>query len=120
MIVEDNPTNMRLTRNILASQGFGVLEAPSGEEALRLMKLQKPDLILMDLQLPGVDGLTLTRMIHNDPLTCGIPTIALTACAMAGDEQRAREAGCVGYISKPVSAANLSRQVAATLSSKAL
>jgi CheY-like chemotaxis protein len=106
---------MRLTRNILMSQGFGVVEAPSGEEALQLIRQRRPDLILMDLQLPGVDGLTLTRMIQNDPATSGIPTVALTACAMTGDEERAREAGCVGYITKPVSASSLSRQVASFL-----
>ena len=115
MVVEDNATNMRLTRNILSSHGFGVVEATSGEAALRLIREARPDLILMDLHLPGVDGLTLTRMIKTDPETSGIPTVALTACAMKGDEDRAREAGCVGYITKPVSAANLPSQVAAFL-----
>ncbi len=111
---------MRLTRNILAGHGFSVLEAANGEEALRLIRAQRPDLILMDLQLPGMDGLTLTRMIGSDPATCGIPTVALTACAMAGDEDRAREAGCVGYITKPVSVSELPRQIAQYLAAKAI
>jgi CheY-like chemotaxis protein/nitrogen-specific signal transduction histidine kinase len=119
MVVEDNPMNMRLTRNILASHGFGVLEAPTGEAALRLIHERRPDLILMDLQLPGLDGLALTRMIQTDPATSGIPTVALTACSMKGDEDRAREAGCVGYITKPVSAASLPSQVAAYLAARA-
>ena len=116
LVVEDNPTNMRLTKRILTSHGFGVVEAPCGEDALRLIRQSRPDLILMDLQLPGVDGLTLTRLIKQDPETASIPTVALTACAMKGDEDRAREAGCVGYITKPVSAASLPSQVAAFLS----
>src|SRR5262249_49960549 len=119
MVVEDNPANMRLTRNILATQGFCVVEAPSGEEALRLLQKQKPDLILMDLQLPGVDGLSLTRIIKSDPQTREIPTIALTACATGEDEVRVLAAGCAGYITKPLSAANLARQIAALLPMKA-
>jgi signal transduction histidine kinase/CheY-like chemotaxis protein len=119
MVVEDNPANMRLTRNILACQGFSVVEAPSGEEALRLLEQQKPDLILMDLQLPGVDGLSLTRIIKSDPQTRDIPTVALTACATDGDEIRVLAAGCAGYITKPLSAANLARKIAALLPMKA-
>ena len=119
LIVEDNPANMRLTRNILASQGFSVVEAPSGEEAMRLLEKQKPDLILMDLQLPGVDGLSLTRRIKADPRTREIPTIALTACANDGDEVRVISAGCSGYVTKPVSAASLAREIAALLPAKA-
>jgi len=119
MVVEDNPANMRLTRNILASQGFNVVEAPSGEEALRLLGQVRPDLILMDLQLPGVDGLSLTRRIKSNPRTREIPTIALTACASDDDETRVLAAGCSGYITKPLSAANLARQIAALLPMKA-
>jgi len=111
---------MRLTRNILAAQGYSVLQAANGEEALRLIRAQRPDLILMDLQLPGMDGLALTQMIGSDPATCGIPTVALTACAMTGDEERAREAGCVGYITKPVSVSDLPRQIAQYMTARAL
>src|SRR4030095_17212463 len=101
---------MRLTRNILACQGFFVVEAPSGEEALRLLEQQKPDLILMDLQLPGVDGLSLTRIIKSDPQTRDIPTVALTACATDGDEIRVLAAGGAGYITHPLGGAHPQRE----------
>ncbi len=102
LLVEDNPMNRRVAQFILKSQGYIVLEARDGQEALELLKIHLPDLILMDLQLPGLDGFTVTRMIKQDAATKDIPIVALTAYAMKGDAERAFEAGCDGYITKPI------------------
>jgi len=120
LVVEDNPGNMKLTREILVSRGYRVLEAASGEEALDALKFIHPDLILMDLQLPGMDGLTVTRRLKSDPATRDIPTLALTAHAMPKDLERAREAGCAGTIAKPIDTINFPQRVAATLQGRTL
>ena len=112
LVVEDNPANLKLVREILKGRGYRVLEAASGEEALDALKFIHPDLILMDIQLPGMDGLAVTRRLKGDPATRDIPTIALTAHAMRRDEERVLEAGCSGYIPKPIDTADFPRQIA--------
>ncbi|HEV8662480.1 MAG TPA: response regulator [Candidatus Methylomirabilis sp.] len=102
LIIEDNRRNMLLVRELLAMHGFRALEASDAEEGIARAKAERPDLILMDLQLPGMDGLTATRLLRQDPATAAIPVIALTAHAMKGDRERALEAGCTGYIPKPI------------------
>jgi two-component system cell cycle response regulator DivK len=102
LIVEDNPVNMRLVVVLLQSAGHTVLSAPDAEAALTLARDEQPDLILMDIQLPGMDGLEATTLLKRDEATRAIPVIALTALAMKGDEERIRAAGCDGYIAKPM------------------
>lgn len=102
LIVEDNPANMTLGVFLLESAGHTVLSATNAEIGLTLAREQKPDLILMDIQLPGMDGLEATALLKQDDATRAIPVIALTALAMKGDEQRIRAAGCDGYIAKPM------------------
>ena len=102
LIVEDNRRNMLLIRDLLRLHGFRTLEASDGEEGIARATADRPDLILMDLQLPGMDGLTVTRVLRQDPVTAAIPIVALTAHAMKGDRERALEAGCSGYIPKPI------------------
>ncbi|MFQ5840305.1 MAG: response regulator [Candidatus Methylomirabilales bacterium] len=112
LVVEDNPINMELVCDILESHGHTILRAPEGNEAMRLLRDHHPDLILMDIQLPGLDGLEITRMIKKDPKTKDITVVALTAHAMKGDRERILEAGCSGYIPKPVDTRELPRRVA--------
>jgi len=107
LVVDDNPANADLVSFILAKQGYQVHVAADATEALAMVTAFSPQLILMDLQLPGMDGLTLTRQLKADATTRQIIVIALTAYAMKGDEQRAREAGCDGYISKPINTRTL-------------
>jgi two-component system cell cycle response regulator DivK len=102
LIVEDNPANMRLARFLLESAGHTVVSATNAEDGLRLARAEQPGLILMDIQLPGMDGLEATGLLKGDAETCAIPVIALTALAMKGDEDRIRAAGCDGYITKPL------------------
>lgn len=102
LLVEDNAQNRRLAQFLLTSRGYVVYEATTGEEALELARAQRPDLILMDLQLPGLDGFAATRILKGDAATTAIPVIALTAYAMQGDQEKALEAGCDGYITKPI------------------
>jgi len=102
LLVEDNSMNRRVAEFLLKSHGYTVYEARDGQEALELVKAYLPDLILMDLQLPGLDGFTTTRMIKQDIATKDIPVVALTAYAMRGDAERAFAAGCDGYITKPI------------------
>lgn len=118
LLVEDNPMNRRVVQFILKSQGYIVLEAKHGLEALELVKVHLPDLILMDLQLPGMDGFTTTRIIKEDATTKDIPVVALTAYAMRGDAERAVEAGCDGYITKPIDADEFPKLVASYLKRK--
>ena len=115
LIVEDNRRSMLLIRDLLQMQGFRTLEAFDGEEGIARAKAQRPDLILMDLQLPGMDGLTATRLLRQDPVTAGIPVVALTAHAMKGDRERALKAGCNGYIAKPIDTRRFLAQVQAFL-----
>ena len=103
LIVEDNPANMRLACLLLERAGHGLLCAPDAETALQLARTGHPDLILMDIQLPGMDGLAATVLLKGDPATAHIPIIALTAMAQREDEDKAALAGCDGYIAKPLS-----------------
>jgi two-component system cell cycle response regulator len=102
LVVEDNPLNMKLVRSLLTLSGYQVVEAENGETAIQLAAIHQPDLILMDIQLPGMDGLTATRIIKSQEESKDIPVVALTSYAMPGDEQKAREACCSGYITKPI------------------
>ena len=102
LVVEDNPTNMTLAVFLLQSAGHTVLSALDAEMGLTLAREEQPDLILMDIQLPGMDGVEATALLKQDDATRAIPVIALTALAMKGDEQRIRAAGCDGYIAKPM------------------
>ncbi len=103
LVVEDNPANMTLATFLLESVGHKVLKATDAETGLALAGSEQPDLILMDIQLPGMDGLRATGLLKGDPKTSHIPVIALTALAMKGDEERIRAAGCDGSIAKPLS-----------------
>ncbi len=103
LVVEDNPANMTLATFLLESVGHKVLKATDAETGLALAGSEQPDLILMDIQLPGMDGLRATGLLKGDSKTSHIPVIALTALAMKGDEERIRAAGCDGYIAKPLS-----------------
>jgi len=111
LVVEDNPLNMELVSDILEAHGYEVRQAINGKEAVQEVENQVPDLILMDIQLPGLDGLTVTGIIKDNPKTGNLPIIALTAHAMRGDEQKAREAGCDGYISKPIDTRSLPQTI---------
>jgi two-component system, cell cycle response regulator DivK len=102
LIVEDNPANMTLAVFLLQSAGHKVLKALDAEAGLALAREESPDLILMDIQLPGMDGLEATALLKSSDVTAKIPVIALTALAMKGDEERIRAAGCDGYIAKPM------------------
>jgi two-component system cell cycle response regulator DivK len=102
LVVEDNPANMTLAVFLLQSAGHTVLSATDAEAGLALARERQPDLILMDIQLPGMDGLQATLLLKADGATRAIPVIALTALAMKGDEERIRAAGCDGYIAKPI------------------
>jgi two-component system cell cycle response regulator DivK len=103
LLVEDNPHNRKIFSGMLTHHGFRVREAETGDLALQMVAEERPDLILMDLSIPGVDGWECTRRLKADPKTQSIPIVALTAHAMRGDEERARAAGCDGYLSKPIS-----------------
>jgi CheY-like chemotaxis protein len=102
LIVDDTPVNLKLVRVLLSRQGFDVRTASTAEEALEVVQTFRPSLVLADIQLPGMDGLEMTRRLKADPNTSGIVVLALTAFAMKGDEQKAFEAGCDGYITKPI------------------
>jgi len=115
LIVDDNPTNLKLARVVLAAEGYEVRVAVDAEEALAMLEGFHPRLILMDLQLPGMDGLTLTRLLKEDPATSGVAILALTAYAMKGDEEKARQAGCDGYITKPIDTRTLPAVIAGVL-----
>lgn len=107
MVVEDNEKNRKLMRVVLKAKGYNIIEAATGEEALNLLKNQKPDIILMDIQLPGIDGLTLVKQIKASVVTKDIPIIAVTAYAMKGDEQKILDTGCNAYVSKPINTQEL-------------
>ncbi len=102
LIVDDNPLNLKLVRVLLAVEGYDVRTATDSDEALAVLAAFHPRLILMDIQLPGMDGLELTRRLKADPASSDICIIAITAFAMKGDEERARAAGCDDYIAKPI------------------
>jgi CheY-like chemotaxis protein len=118
LIVDDNTQNLKLARLVLASEGFDVLTAANAEEALRLLQTVTPRLILMDVQLPGIDGLELTRRLKANPATRAIRVIALTAYAMKGDDEKAFAAGCDGYITKPIDIERLAAVVSSHLAER--
>ena len=103
LIVEDNELNMKLFHDLLDAHGYTILQTKDGMEALDIAREHRPDLILMDIQLPQVSGLEVTRWIKDDPDLRSIPVVAVTAFAMKGDEERIREGGCEAYLSKPIS-----------------
>ena len=119
LIVDDNPQNQKLARVLLSSEGFEVRAAGSAEEALRLLEEFHPQVILMDLQLPGMDGLELTRRLKADPERASIAIIAVTAYAMKGDDARAFAAGCDGYVTKPLDIDELPKTIRAHLALQA-
>ena len=102
LIVEDNAANMKLAMFVLSSAGHTVLSATDAETGLTLARSERPELILMDIHLPGMDGLAAIALLKNDDATRAIPVLVLTALAMKGDEERIRAAGCDGYIAKPI------------------
>jgi len=112
LVVEDNPINMKLVADLLEFEGHEVLRACDAERARIVVADSLPDLILMDIALPGIDGLTLTREIKAQQRTRQVPVVALTAFAMKGDKQKALDAGCDGYITKPINTRDLLARVA--------
>jgi two-component system cell cycle response regulator DivK len=118
LIIEDNTANMTLTAYLLNWGGHTVISATDAEAGLTMARAEKPNLILMDIQLPGMDGLEATRLLKQDDATRGIPVIALTALAMKGDEERIRAAGCDGYVAKPMRYQEILATIAALLEPK--
>jgi two-component system, cell cycle response regulator DivK len=115
LIVEDNARNMKLTRDVLQFHGFRTLEATTGEDGITLAQTERPDLILMDIQLPGMDGVTALGRLRSDPRTAPIPVVAVTAYAMKDDRQRFLQAGFDDCLMKPISVRELPAQVHACL-----
>ena len=115
LIIDDNPTNLKLAASVLKFEGYEVLAAENAFAAIDILVAAKPDLILMDLAMPGMDGLTLTRKLKGDPTTRELRIVALTASAMKGDDKRAIEAGCEAYITKPIDTRKLPEQIAEIL-----
>ncbi|HEX5844526.1 MAG TPA: response regulator [Pseudomonas sp.] len=120
LVIEDNPANMKLASMLLRNVGHRVLGATDAEAGLLLARADPPDLILMDIQLPGMDGLAATALLKQDPLTVAIPVIALTAMAMKADQEKSRLAGCDAYISKPLRYQELYTAIDRLLANRAL
>ena len=106
LVVEDNELNMKLVRGLIKIGKYRMLEANDAESGIQLIREQRPDLVLMDIQLPGMDGLSATKVIKEDPDFKDIPIVALTSYAMQGDKEKALAAGCTGYITKPIDTRN--------------
>jgi CheY-like chemotaxis protein len=106
LVIEDNVLNRKLLRALLTIGGYQILEAGDAESGIQLARSHNPHLVLMDIQLPGMDGWRATQIMKGDPLLAGIPVVALTSSAMRGDEKRSLEAGCAGHISKPIDTAS--------------
>ncbi len=119
LVVEDNPLNMELVTDVLQVRGYSVIEATSGKQALEMVREHRPSLILMDVQLPGLDGLSVTRMLKSDPSTSDIIVVAVTVHAMRGDEAKVYEAGCSAYLPKPIDTRELPRVISRFLQFKA-
>lgn len=115
LVIEDNPTNLKLAVLLLEAAGHTVLTARDAEAGLTLARDEQPSLILMDIQLPGMDGLEATGLLKRNEATCDIPVIAITALAMKGDEERIRAAGCDGYVAKPLAYKDFLATIAAQL-----
>ena len=113
LLIEDNAVNRDLTQFLLESQGYQVREAATAEEAFEILKMERPALIVMDIQLPGMDGLEATKKLKENPATRDIPVVAVTSYAMKGDRESAAAAGCAGYITKPIDKTTFLQQVAA-------
>ena len=111
LVVEDNELNMRLFHDLLKAHGYNILKAHDGLEGLHMARTHRPDLILMDIQLPGISGLAASKSIKEDNILKTIPIIAVTAFAMKGDEDKIRDAGCDAYIAKPISAPSFLKTV---------
>ena len=111
LVVEDNPRNLKLVRDVLTHYGFEVIEATTGEEGVRLAAQVAPDLVLMDLQLPGIDGTEALRLLRGAESTRSVPVVAVTAFAMDDDRERALASGFDGYVEKPISVRALPQQV---------
>jgi CheY-like chemotaxis protein len=118
LIVDDNPTNLKLASQVLEAEGYQVDLATDAEQAQELLKHMTPDLILMDIALPGMDGLALTRILKAEAKLKHVPVVAMTAFAMKGDDRKALDAGCDGYITKPIDTRKFPQQVAAFLNRK--
>ena len=118
LLVEDNEVNRRLAGFLLRSQGYQVREATSAIEAFEILRTEHPDLIVMDIQLPGMDGLEATKKLKEQPNTADIPVIAVTSYAMKGDREKALAAGCAGYVTKPIDKNIFIEEVAARLGAK--
>ena len=112
LIVEDNPMNLELATDLLEASGYVIIQAGTAEEGIKLARAESPDLILMDISLPGMDGLEATGDLKQNPTTKDIPVIALTAHAMKGDEEKSLAAGCTGYITKPIDTREFPKDVA--------
>lgn len=115
LIVEDNPQNMRLIKMALSAERYTLLEATNGEEAFEVARKERPDLIIMDIQLPKMSGLEVTRKLREIPEFSRTPIVAITAYAMKGDEEKALDSGCNAYLSKPISARDLPNRIAKML-----
>lgn len=111
LVVDDNPVNLKLVCELLELEGFNVEKATNAEEALKLIQGNLPSLVLMDIELPGTDGLSLTKKLKDDPETRVVPIVAITAFAMKGDAQKAYAAGCDGYITKPINTRTFTKQI---------
>ncbi|HEY7683319.1 MAG TPA: response regulator [Gemmatimonadales bacterium] len=112
LVVEDHPMNLELASDVLRTAGLTVLEATTATEGLRMAGEHLPDLVLLDIRLPDMSGLEALRRLRADPRTAAIPVVALTAQAMKGDEEAARSAGCIGYITKPINTRTFPTEVA--------
>jgi CheY-like chemotaxis protein len=115
LVIDDNPVNLKLASEVLLAAGHQVIRAEDAEQALAMLRTQLPDVVLTDIAMPGMDGLTLTRKLKADPRFRHLPVVALTASAMKGDEARVLEAGCDAYISKPLDARQLTALLARLL-----
>ncbi|MBI3886946.1 MAG: response regulator [Opitutae bacterium] len=115
LVVDDNPTNLKLAADVLAADGYIILRARDAGEARMVIAQTAPDLILLDIQMPGMDGLALTRLLKANPASAHIRIVALTAFAMKGDDRKAAAAGCDGYITKPIDTRKLGAEVAGIL-----
>jgi two-component system cell cycle response regulator DivK len=120
LVVEDNPLNLKLVRDVLQFAGYDVIEAHSGEEGVSAAVADPPDLVLMDLQLPGIDGTETLHRLRQGPLARDVPVVAVTASAMAEDRERASLAGFDGYVEKPISVRELPGQIEAFLGGRAV
>jgi two-component system cell cycle response regulator DivK len=118
LLVEDNEVNRRLAGFLLRSHGYQVREATSASAAFEMVEKERPDLIVMDIQLPGMDGLEITKKLKERPATADIPVIAVTSYAMKGDREKALAAGCAGYVTKPIDKNTFIQEVAAHVGGK--